>query len=311
MVGRLSYSLTKIRPLADQVRRRLEQLIDQMATVGHRAVFPSAPVPPFDGVPRLAIVTVNFSTTRWLKLMLLTLAEQDALHKVTDIVVVDNDSRDGGAAFVKKLAQCIGRVRVVENRHFLSHARGMRLGIGQLNVCGSNANVILALDTDVVFLRPDTLSSTLTHFAQGASLVGEMRDWVYEEREAQASFLAFRRDVYARRETAPWVNHGAPSYWMQKSIRRAGHRVVDFQTYQAGYALHRGRAGVRAAERFRPFSSYASVRDHDPHFMGVPGGPEIWQRVEDRWRGYLEPEAEQTLLDLLSNRLSGGQGVSP
>ena len=171
MAGRLSYSLTKIRPLADQVRRRLEQLIDQMATVVHRAVFPSAPVPPFDGVPRLAIVTVNFSTTRWLKLMLLTLAEQDALHKVTDIVVVDNDSRDGGAAFVKKLAQCIGRVRAVENRHFLSHARGMRLGIGQLNVCGSNANVILALDTDVVFLRPDTLSSTLTHFAQGASLV--------------------------------------------------------------------------------------------------------------------------------------------
>jgi Glycosyl transferase family 2 len=309
MTGRLSYPLMMIRRRTDQVRRRLEQLADQMATIGHRAVFGSPPVPPFDGEPRLAIVTVNFSTTRWLKLMLLTLAGQEALDRVTDIVIVDNDSRDGGAAFVRKLGQRIERVRVVENRHFLCHARGMRLGIGQLDVGGSQANVILALDTDVVFLRPDTLTSTLAHFAQGAALVGEMRDWVYDEPEAQASFVAFRRDVYARRETAPWVNHGAPSYWMQKSIRRAGHRVVDFQTYQAGYALHRGRAGVRAAGRFRPSSSYASVQDHNPHFMGVPGGEELWQRVEDRWRQYLEPEAESALLDLLSNRLAGGQGA--
>jgi hypothetical protein len=51
-------------------------------------------------------------------------------------------------------------------------------------------------------------------------------DRVYDEPQAQASYVAFRRDVYARRETAPWVNHGAPSYWTQESIRRAGHRVV-------------------------------------------------------------------------------------
>lgn len=289
----------------DQVRRRLEQVGDQAAAVAHRAAFGPARVPPFDGDPRLAIVTVNYSTTRWLKLMLLTLSSQRALDGVSDIVVVDNGSRDGADALRHALTDRVPCLRWVQNQRFLSHARGMRLGLRALDEAGSRANVVLAIDTDVVFLRPDALEALQNSFRQGAALAGQMRDWVHPVPEAQASFVAFRRDVYARKDIAPWVNHGSPSYWMQRSIRLAGLPVVDFPSYRDGYALHRGRAGVSAAGRYRPASSYASVANSAPHFMGVPGGAATWQATEDAWRHLLETGSEPAFAALLVQRLHG------
>lgn len=297
--------MAQLRHRGDRLRRRLEQLGDQAAALGHRAVFGAPAVPAFDGEPRLAIVTVNYSTTRWLKLMLLTLSGQRALDRVTDLVVVDNDSRDGAQALRAALQGQLPGLRWVQNRRFLSHARGMRLGLRALDRSGSRANVVLAVDTDVVFLRENALEALCERFRQGAVLAGQMRDWVYDVPEAQASFVAFRRDVYARRDIAPWVNHGAPSYWMQRSIRRAGLAVADFPSYRDGYALHRGRAGVKAASRYRPGSSYASVADHDPHFMGVPGGAETWQATEDAWQPLLEAGAEPAFVARLVERLRG------
>lgn len=297
--------MAQLRHRGDRLRRRLEQLGDQAAALGHRAVFGAPAVPAFDGEPRLAIVTVNYSTTRWLKLMLLTLSGQRALERVTDLVVVDNDSRDGAQALRAALQGQLPGLRWVQNRRFLSHARGMRLGLRALDRSGSRANVVLAVDTDVVFLRENALEALCERFRQGAVLAGQMRDWVYDVPEAQASFVAFRRDVYARRDIAPWVNHGAPSYWMQRSIRRAGLAVADFPSYRDGYALHRGRAGVKAASRYRPGSSYASVADHDPHFMGVPGGAETWQATEDAWQPLLEAGAEPAFVARLVERLRG------
>lgn len=235
--------------------------------------------------------------------MLLTLTGQDALDRVTDIVIVDNDSRDGAAALRQALHGRVPRIHWVSNRHFLTHARGIRLGLSALHRLGSQANVVLAVDTDVIFLRPDAIRALLARFEDGAALAGEMRHGLYEVPEAQASFVAFRRDVYARRDIMPWVNHGAPSYWMQKSIRRAKLPVADFRSNQDGYALHRGRAGVMAASRFRPRSSYASISNHDPHFMGVPGGESTWQAVENAWGPWLEPGAESALADRLAGQL--------
>lgn len=298
-----------VRRRIDQVRRRIEQTADQAAALAHRRLIGTTPVAAFDGEPRFALVTVNYSTTRWLKLMLLTLSEQDGLDMVSDIVVVDNASRDGAGSLRSALAGRSPRWHWVENRRFLSHARGMRMGLRALDAMGSRANVVLAVDTDVVFLRPETLQTLDAIFRDGAVLAGEMRDWIYAVPEAQASFVAFRRDVYARRDIAPWVNHGAPSYWMQKSIRKHGLPVVDFPSYRDGYALHRGRSGVMAAGRYRRGSSYASVTNSDPHFMGVPGGEAAWQATEQRWRHLLEPGTEEALAEVLVRRL-GGEGAA-
>lgn len=259
-------------------------------------------IPVFDGDVRFAIVTVNYSTTRWLKLLLLTLSEQQDLERVSDIVIVDNASRDGGRSLLRRLAACVPRIVLVENDHFLSHARGMRLGIRALDRSASNANVILSVDADVVFLRPDAILNVGRVFTDGAVLAGEMRHGLYDVPEAQASFVAVRRDVYARRDILPWVNHGAPSYWMQKSIRQAGLQVSDLPTYREGYVLHRGRAGVKAASEFWPGSSYASVANREPHFMGVPDGEATWRANERRWSLLTDPAASDVFVEFLEDQ---------
>ena len=298
------------RRIVDAVRRRAEQWSDQLWAVGVQRLHPHDAVP-FDGDPRFAIVTVNYSTTRWLKLMLRTLAEQTAASRIQRIVVVDNGSRDGGRAFLRALARATSAVRVVENDLFLSHARGMRLGLRALDRSDRSqpparrANVILSIDTDVVFRRAETLEELARVFTnRDAAAVGELRNHLYPYPEAQASFLAVRRDVYARRDVAPWVNHGAPAYWLQRDLHRRGLNVVHFPSNAGGYVLHRGRAGVDAAIRWRPWSSYGSTAYKNPHFMGIPDGASIWAALEARHEAVLGDGAERALIDLLATRFS-------
>lgn len=54
------------------------------------------PVGPVGRRPRFALITVNFSTIRYLKRLLLTLYEQEHLGVLHRLVVDDGD-RDGGA----------------------------------------------------------------------------------------------------------------------------------------------------------------------------------------------------------------------
>jgi hypothetical protein len=284
------------------LRRHAEERLDQAWALLLRRLLPPPPPPAFDGTTRFALVTVNFSTTRWLLLSLLTLGAQKELRRITDIVIVDNGSRDGGRPLLRRLAARVPRLTLIENERFLNHARGMRLGIAALDRIESPANVILSVDTDVIFLRPDMLAELARLFEQGAAFAGEMRHGLYDIPEAQASLITVRRDLYARREIVPWVNHGAPSYWLQKSMRRAGLAMSDFASYREGYALHRGRAGVRAASLFHSDSSYASISNNNPHFMGNPQGEALWNKVEQRWQALLEPAAEDALVDELALR---------
>jgi glycosyltransferase involved in cell wall biosynthesis len=147
----------------DRARRRIEERIDQAWT---KLAHVQAPKfgPPFDGEPRFALITANYSTTRYLKLMLLTLAEQSALQLLKRIILVDNCSRDGGLSFLRELAERTHRISIVENRWFLNHARGMRRGLRLLDMIEADAaatdsaNIVLSCDADVVFRRRDTLS---------------------------------------------------------------------------------------------------------------------------------------------------------
>src|SRR5262245_48680942 len=85
-----------------------------------------------DDDPRLALVTVNFSTTHYLQLMLATLADQTGLELLDRVVIVDNGSRDGGVEFLRELDRRLGRVTLAERRRFPTHAHGMRAGVKAL-----------------------------------------------------------------------------------------------------------------------------------------------------------------------------------
>jgi hypothetical protein len=300
-----------VRTTVDTARRHAEALADRAwARAGRR--FRRRPrVEPFDGSPRVALVSVNASTTQYLKLMLCTLAEQSRLGLVHQLVIVDNRSRDGGAGFLRLLAARVDRARVVEHRAFLNHARGMRAGVRALDRAErglaqhQRANVVLFCDPDVVFRSVDALADLATSIAaHDAALAGEIRSGPNPRPDIQASFLAVRRDVYARRDVAPLESGGSPAYRMQQAIVDLGLTVIDFPSNRGGHILHRGRSAVAASAAFTPRRSYASVASTAPHFMGVPDGDRIWAEIEARHAALLPPAAEPALVEHLSGRFT-------
>ncbi|HEX5587905.1 MAG TPA: hypothetical protein VFZ17_11400 [Acidimicrobiia bacterium] len=302
------------------LRRYAEQRADQLLTVAWHRYGPPVRVAPFDGDPRLALVTVNFSTTRYLKLMLCTLGEQSARWFVRHLVVVDNASRDGGPEFLRALEARVPRLHLVERRHFLSHAQGMRAGLRALATVeraeptAERTNVVVGCDTDVVFRDDDALLGVSAQLAaMGGVFLGEARVAPTSPYpDMQASFFAFRRDAAARRDVHPLVNHGSPAFDMQVSMVRAGLTLVDFPLHKGGYLLHRGRSGAAAAGTHHPRHSYARVTTTQPHYMGVPDGARLWAAIEDRWAPLLEPAAEASLIDHLAERFAVfGQNEAP
>ncbi len=291
-----------------RARRASEQQADRWWTLTRHRVQRLPRIEPFDGVVRYALITVNASTTQYLKLMLCTLAEQSNLGTVQRIVIVDNKSRDGGLGFLRSLADRAPDVHLVENRAFLNHARGMRAGIRALDRAerdlptSERANVLLFVDPDVVFRSPTALRDVAaTILAFDAVLTGEVRphgDGVHPN--IQASFLALRRDVLARRDILPWINSGQPTFDLQWSVVRAGLPVANFPSNAGGHVLHRGRSAVAAAAEFTPLRSYAAVPSAEPHYMGVADGARIWAEIEARHAARLTPTAEPELVESLA-----------
>lgn len=299
--------------LLGRLRRRSAQALDQLRVrLTPSAQAPGAP-PPWDGSGRFAILTVNYHTTHYLKLMLLTLAEQQALHRLlTDIVIVDQCSRDGGVAFLQRLAEAVDCVALTRRQRRLHHAVGMRAAVTTLETRNAGrlpteqANILLFCDPDVIFLRDDTLMRLSACFSEndGISHAGELRTHLHPLPEAQASFLAVRRDWAARPGISPFVHHGSPAWWMQRDLQNAGGVAAHFPGNADGFVLHRGRSAVQAASRFAPSSPYAGATSNKPHYMGVENGAERWAGVEARWSPLLETSAEDRLIDHLSARYS-------
>ena len=294
----------------NRFRRHLEQRLDQGFVWCTRLLGRRSPPPPFDDDPRFAIVVVNASTTHFLKLLLTTLADQERLDIVERVIIVDNRSRDGGRSFVRALTGRVERVHLAENRVFCNHARGMRRGLRLLRRVERKvperrrANLLLFVDSDVVFRNPETLLDVAAVIvAHEGALAGELRR-LHRYPDAHASFFAVRRDIYDRPEIWPWVNHGSPAYWMQRSIWEAGLTVVDFSANHGGWILHRGRTGVEAARRFTPRRAHGTVQGQFPHFMGVPDGPAVWAAIEARHAPLLDPADEPALLAHLALRLA-------
>jgi len=298
----------------DTVRRHIGMRADQAWALTWKRLRPPR-ADRFDGNPRFALVCVNFSTTRYLKLLLLTLCDQEHLGLLHRVVVVDNGSRDGGQPFLRRLERAVPRVHLVERRRFVHHAGGMRAGVSALPRLEPpevpRANLLLFCDPDVIFRDTATLGAIAgAAIAHSPALIGEVRAGVNPEPDIQASFFVVRRDVYARRDIAPIVHHGSPAYWLQRSIRRVGLPVVDFPSNRGGHVLHRGRAGVAAAHRYRTGHAFATVANRGPHYMGVPDGAAVWDAVEASHAHLLGPEAEAELLEVLARRLAALGTVS-
>ena len=297
-------------------RRHTEQWVDQGIVIARRQAHRSSDVAAFVAPARFSLITVNFSTSAYLRLLLASLSDVDHLDRLVRLIVVDNGSKDDAESLLTVLEGSNLPVSIVRNRVWLSHARGMRKGLAALaraerdsqNV--SESNVVLFVDTDVVFLRSDTLSALSGVFeSRDCAFAGQLRSGRYPYPEAQASFLAVRRDWLARHDVATWVHHGSPAYWMQRDIWRAGGVGHHFPSNTEGYVLHRGRGGVEAATSHHPLSSYGREWRKEPHFMGVPGGAAMWAAAEERYRDLTAAGQEERLVKKLRDRWTGGGAV--
>ncbi len=290
------------------IRRHLGQRLDQFCAVLYKKVRPLASRK-FDGDTRFALLTVNFSTTYYLKLMLLTLCEQKGLSKISKIIIVDNKSKDGGLDFLQQLSAVVNRLHLVENHFVCTHARGLRVGVKHLEQVekleNTRSNVLMICDTDIIFRQKQTLSELSSIFdSTDAAFAGELRYSGIVCPQAQASFLCVRRDCYDRNDVAPFVNHGSPAFWMQRSLWKAGLHLHDFRSNFGGYILHRGRTGVAAAKQHNPLSSFATTANNKPHFMGVENGEAIWKETEKRFAKLLLPESEGELIEYFVDKLN-------
>lgn len=291
----------------DAVRRHAAMRLDQAWALSTRRVVRPRAVGRGDAT-RLALASVNFSTTHFVKLMLLTLSGQERLGLIQRIVLVDNGSRDGGPPFLRELDRRVPRLHLVERTRFLHHAAGLRAAVRALDRLDARdpepASHILFCDPDIVFRSPTAIASVAeVAQRQAADLVGELRPRRGAEPSIQASFVAVSREALARPDVRPFVHHGSPAYWLQQSIWRAGLVVAHFPSNHGGYVLHRGRAGVAAAGRHRRWHPYASVPRSAPHFMGVPDGQSIWAQVEVDHARLVHPSHEDDLLDHLEHSL--------
>jgi hypothetical protein len=213
IVRRLRHGVRRLRGPdgRNRLRRHLEQRVDQAWMLARSRLEHASPVSPFDGVARFAVLTVNFSTTRYLKLMLLTLTDQTALANVLRVIIVDNRSREGGVPFLRALTRRVDRVHLAEHRHFLNDDRGMRTCVRTRDRVEAEdptvtpSNLLLFCDPDVVFVNPTALLDLGTAVVEHhAAFAGEMRREP-PELDAQASFFVVRRDTYARPDVAPLV----------------------------------------------------------------------------------------------------------
>ena len=81
----------------------------------------------------VSVLIVNYNGAKHLPNCLNALAKQTVPRHRFEVIIVDNHSQDGGARFLRRLADRVELISLVENRLFLNHARGMRSGLTRLH----------------------------------------------------------------------------------------------------------------------------------------------------------------------------------
>lgn len=280
--------------LLNKFRRRLHQWGDQSQVVIDRVFSKKLSCEPYDGMPRVSLVTVSFNTLDHVKLMLLTLADTLGKQDLKRIVIVDNGSTDGSREFLARLG---APVAVVHNDGRSTHARGLRVGISYIErkekevAADQRTNVYLIVDPDIIFLREDWFEAMTNRILAEVAIVGELQYDVGEP-YAHPSCLMLRRDCYQDSAIWPFVDHGAPALWLQQSLRKAGYAIFDFPVRSENYVLHVGRGSIAGIKRSVPTSPYATVCD-DAHFHGNQRGDALLREARQRFQNLLAGGGEE------------------
>lgn len=294
--------------LVNKLWRRAREVSDQ-ASVGISRLRASSIGVPFDGEPRVALLSVSFNTHELTKLMLLTLAERAWAPRLQRVVIADNRSSDDSPQFLKALGDS-GAILFVTNPGATSHGVGLRFAIEQLEAFesklppGERSNVWLVADTDIIFERDDTLDLVKAELRRDhAALVGEMQ-FDLGEPYAHPCCFWLRSDAYHDERVWPFVDHGAPALWLQRSLRGAGWKVLDFPARSENHIVHRGRGTIAGINQLALRHAYAHVQDA-AHFHGNPDGKLLWQQAEARHSSRLGSTNDAAAVAFIAAGLAG------
>jgi glycosyltransferase involved in cell wall biosynthesis len=190
---------------------------------------------------------------------------------VGPIVVVDNNSTDGSAQWIRLLGDS-GVVEPILNRRQRYHGPGLNQGLEYLRKNARNGrpgfadiDYVFLADSDVFICRGEVFLHAIRAMkAVHSALAGE---FVANENirggEAHVSSLIFDPSVLWRRGFHPFEQHGVPELEFQRTV--VGHRLVrlDFPFRRNLYLIHLWNATMKAIcsanERDNKYFNWASA----------------------------------------------------
>jgi glycosyltransferase involved in cell wall biosynthesis len=259
---------------------------------------------------RVGVVTVTCNTRDLLARMLYGVLRVVEPGTIVEVVVVDNASEDGSRELAQRLADA-GIIHCISNDTQRYHGPGLTQGVNLLADRARHTrpvDLIWALDSDVLVLRPDVVRAAATAMsAFGAVFAADPDHYspspprVTTENLGMCSTLFDPAVVWQSRHR-PFLEDGDPSRHMQADLTGAGHRRLAFPFCSDAYVLHLGRSTLAqvAARNATDNRYYAwAVERHEPHYALRPDGAELASHFEASYRAAVPDDNIDTLVDAL------------
>jgi glycosyltransferase involved in cell wall biosynthesis len=240
---------------------------------------------------RVGIVVANFNTRRLVAHLVFSLYRLLGRSEFAQLVVVDNGSTDGSRELLNALHRA-RLIHLIRNRAQRYHGPALTQGISwlaqrQLGVTASERlDYLWVLDSDVVVLRPDTVSSALEVFERlDAAAVGQKMgspayNRLLRHNREMLDPLSLMLDPARiwRPPIPPFLEDGAPATALQVVADENGMRLAEFPFIENGYLLHLGRGTLRevadAGDTTNRYYGWA-VDHRDYHFAGQQNGAQL------------------------------------
>ena len=154
-----------------------------------------------DRTPRASVIVVTFNNLELTKLCLESIV-RNTEYPNYEIIVIDNNSEDGTAAYLRLLADRHPQVKVILNRKNEGFARANNLAIAE-----SSGELIVLLNNDTV-VPPGFLSRLLRHLRhESVGLVGPVTNFVGNEARIDVPYETLgEMEAFAKEHT--WRNDG-------------------------------------------------------------------------------------------------------
>ncbi len=250
----------------------------------------------------ISIVIVNYNTLFLIAHLIYSIFDKIVYSEgKIRIIVVDNASFDGSREFLE-VVEKNDFIRLIGLNNQKYHGPGLRIGIRAIEDFDrrlheeERTGTVLTLDTDVVVLREDLLSSALERLCENgdAALLGELQ---YNKKLGDEggyphpSCLFIRKEIYDLPCVRPFVRSGTPAIALVRSVMKNGYKILDFPACSDGYILHLGRGTLSKIRQFglRDNTHYEwALKSYEPHYHGRTDGERTYGKEVAKFMDHIK-----------------------